>query len=217
MHICVCIFSFATMLRFQNACMRLIVLRKCAHAYLCMYLCIRTETLTPKELFAVNPTKTLSNKDNIPEGAWWHFIFEHASCWHFIFLLSGTEGAIVLVKDQNGVDDAFGEVTNPYGKDVDVKFFDPPKNAARKPAPSVPEPVKRKYLGMCVAPRKKFTRTYPDGRVEEYHCKGYDFKGSHWEVWSKVQVIALKHDCPPSPPLRPQACQHIVLSALRLI
>ena len=123
----------------------------------------------------------------------------------------------MLVKDESGVDDVFGEVTNPFGKEVDVKFYDPPKNAGKKPAPSLPEPIKRKFLGICVAPQKKFIRKYPDGREEEYHCKGYDYKGSHWDVWSKVQVIALKHDCHPSPPLRPKACQHIVLSALRLI
>ena len=66
-----------------------------------------------------------------------------------------------------------------------------------------PEPIKKKFLVVCVDPRKKFTRQYADdGRCEEYHSLGYDDKGSHWEVWPKTQVITLKHnncDAPPAP------------------
>ena len=36
----------------------------------------------------------------------------------------------MLVKGESGVvDDVFGRVTNPFGKEVDVSFFDLPKNA----------------------------------------------------------------------------------------
>ena len=114
----------------------------------------------------------------------------------------------MLIKSESGVDDAFGVVKNPYGADIDVLFFDhAPKpadgNLQKKNLPkavSLPEAIKKKYVRVYVDPQKKFVRNYKDGRCEEYHCVGYDHKGSHWEVWPKAQVITLKADFPPFPP-----------------
>ena len=52
----------------------IIILHKCAHGYLCM--CFFFFALTSKELFALNPSKLLSNKDNIQEGACTAFLNE---------------------------------------------------------------------------------------------------------------------------------------------
>ena len=99
--------------------------------------------------------------------------------------------------NKSGVGPAFGHVTNPFGVDVDVAWQDPPPPGKAAGPIGRPEPIKRKFLAVCVDPHKKFTRKHADGRCEEYHCVKYDTNGSHWEVWSQAKVIILKHDSRP--------------------
>ena len=178
------------------------------HAFHALLVCARVvyqivsrkEILSPQQLYELCPTKRLSNKDIIEEGS----LLELSTFCNSLNCPLFFAGAIVFeidpaLKDaannKSGVGPAFGHVTNPFGKDVDVLWQDPPKKG--KEAVSQPEPIQRKFLALSVDPHQKFTRKYEDGRIEEYHCVKYNEKGSHWEVWSEAQVNSFKADLPP--------------------